>query len=155
MKKVRLLSVAVALVAVLVVSVWAVTQKVNLGASIGVAAVPVSSSAWSNELAYYFGNPSTTAVIVSPGLAYSLGTVSTNQGAFTIDSLRIRCGSKEVIKSWNGSGTLTIADFNGQPAKTTCYVAFYGKCSAGYTVAGQYVAQCNKSYINSNMAVNY
>jgi hypothetical protein len=157
MKKFHFFSVAAAVVAVLFVSVWAATgsQKVNLGASIGVAGVPVSSTAryCSNELSYLFTTPPTNATITS--LVYSLGTVSANSGTFVIDSLRVGCNSVYVTKGWNGNGTLTINNFSGQPAKTTCKVSFCGKCIAGYVVAGQTVNQCNKSFTNSNLTNNY
>jgi len=159
MKKVRFFSLAVAVVMVLFISVWAATgsQKVNLGASIGVAGVPVGQRICSNELAYYFGTVPTNATVTSH--AYSLGTISANTGTFTIDTLKIRCNyptpPNETKIPWIGSGTLTTTFFSGQPAKTTCYVAFCGKCISGYSVAGQPVNQCNKSYTNSNMTVYY
>jgi hypothetical protein len=159
MKKFRFFSIAVAVIAVLFVVVWAATgsQKVNSGKAMSVAGVSVGSRTCSIEINYLFTTPPTNATNTS--YVFNLGTISTNNGTFPIDSLRIRCNypsaPKDTKISWTGSGSLTTTYFSGQPARIECYVSFCGKCTAGYTVAGTTVNQCNKSYTNTNLTNNY
>ena len=127
-----------------------------------VAAVSVGSNACSNEIDFYFGQPSNTATIINPGIAVGSGTVSTNAGTFQMSHLNVRCGTtttNSTTISWNGSTPISASTtyFNGQPAKVTCYLSFCGKCIAGYqpVTGGPTVNQCNKSYNNVSMTINY
>jgi len=131
MKKFRFFSVAVAIVAVLFVSVWAATGSAKLvsGKSIGVAAVQVGTTACSNEIDFVFTTPPANAIITK--MEVGTGTVSSNAGAFTMDYMKVRCTNPPPPNNyttipWGGSGgqTLSTTFFNGQPARITCYLSF-------------------------------
>jgi len=162
MKKFRFFSVAVAIVAVLFVSVWAATGSAKLvsGTAMGVAGIPVGTTACSNKVFFNFTTPPTNATITK--MEVGTGTLTTNKGAFTTDYLQIECNYPQppnnVTKiNWGGAASTTLSTqyFNGQPARIQCYVSFCGKCVGGYMEAGQMVNMCNKSYTNVNMTVYY
>jgi hypothetical protein len=131
------------------------SSKLTSGVAWGVAGVPVGASAWSNALYFNFTAPPANATNTS--YTFCPGAVSENKGAFTIDYLEIECGNYYIDLPWNGSGCVSTTVFVGDPARTSCYVWFHGKCVGGYypVLGGPYVAQCNKSYSGGNLTNYY
>jgi hypothetical protein len=134
------------------------SQKIVSGKTASVAAVKVGATACSNEIDFYFGNPPAAATITK--LEVGGGTVGTNVGLFQMDYLKVRCGAStnnSTTMAWAGTTSISASTtyFNGQAAKTTCWLSFCGTCTGGYYVAGKYVDECNKSYTNISMTIYY
>ena len=137
------------------------SSKIISGSSWSIAGVPVGATQCSNDLYFLVSTPPTSSTVSGTGLTFCPGSSGTIAGAFAINSLTIRCvppspPNNTTAITWTGSGCVSTSYFNGQPAKgMECYVKFCGTCVGGYTVAGQYVSQCNRSFSGGNLTSNY